>query len=334
MRVKEHPMLRLFVRSNDHLEVAACDVTGVPARPEGAAWYDLFNPTPEEDRFVEESLGIDIPTREEMQDIEPSARLYKEAGAEFMTMTAMTNLDTDQPVKSPITFVLRENVLVTVRYSDPKPIKLFLVRASKPGSLLLGGGESVMLGLVDAFVDRLAQVLETASDEIDSISHEVFAPRGGKRKPQDLQSVIERIGRKGELLTMARESLLSILRLTTFHQAGGEGKKANAALKQEAKTLQRDATALADHAAYLSNKINFLLDATLGLINLEQNQIIKIFTVAAVAFLPPTLVASIYGMNFDVMPELKWGFGYPLAIAIMVASAIVPFAYFKRRGWL
>lgn len=327
-------MLRLFVQNNDFLEVAACDLASVPTKPAGAAWYDLFNPTPEEDRFVSGSLGIDIPTREEMQDIEPSARLYKEAGAEFMTMTAMTNLDTDEPAKSPITFVLRENILVTVRYVDPKPFKLFLVRATKPGGLLNGGGEAVMLGLIEAFIDRLAQVLETASDEIDHISHEVFRRRGEKRAPQDLQSMIERIGRKGELLTLARESLLSILRLTSFHQAGGEGKKATAALKQEAKTLQRDATALADHSAYLSNKVNFLLDATLGLINLEQNQIIKIFTVASVAFLPPTLVASIYGMNFHEMPELDWDFGYPLAIMIMIASAILPFAYFKRRGWL
>jgi|EndMetStandDraft_8_1072994.scaffolds.fasta_scaffold184202_2 magnesium transporter len=330
-------MLRLFIRKDDHLEIAACDLASVPARPEGAVWYDLFNPTPEEDRFVEASLGIDIPTREEMKDIEPSARLYKEAGAEFMTMTAMANLDTDEPVKSPVTFVLRENILVTVRYSDPKPFKLFPVRAAKPGGVLpFGGGEAVMLGLIDAFIDRLAQVLENASDEIDHISHEVFRSRSSsdKRTPQDLQSMIERIGRKGELLTMARESLLSILRVTSYHQAGGDGKKAVAALKLETKTLQRDATALADHAAYLSNKVNFLLDATLGLINLEQNQIIKIFTVASVAFLPPTLVASIYGMNFDVMPELKWIFGYPLAIMIMVASAILPFAYFKRRGWL
>ena len=330
-------MLRLFVSNNDHLEIAACDLASVPAKPAGAAWYDLFNPTPEEDRFVGANVGIDIPTREEMKDIEPSARLYKEAGAEFMTMTAMANLDTDQPVKSPVTFVLRENILVTVRYSDPKPFKLFPVRAAKPGGVSPGGGgEAVMLGLIDAFIDRLAQVLENTSDEIDQISHEVFRSRsrGDKREPQDLQSVIEQIGRKGELLTMARESLLSILRLTSFHQAGGEGKKATAAMRQEAKTLQRDATALADHAAYLSNKVNFLLDATLGLINLEQNQIIKIFTVASVAFLPPTLVASIYGMNFDVMPELKWMFGYPLAIIIMVASAILPFAYFKRRGWL
>ena len=328
-------MLRLFVRNNDHLEVAACDLAGIPARPEGAAWYDLLNPTPEEQRFVGESLGIDLPTREEMQDIEPSARLYKEAGAEFMTITAMTKLDTDEPVKIPVTFVLRENILITVRYSDPKPFKLYAMRAAKPGGITLGGGEGVMIGLIEAVIDRLAQVLENTSDEIDLISHEVFRTRGGdKQKPQDLQSVIESIGRKGELLTMARESLLSIIRLTSFHQVGGEGKKATAPVRLELKTLQRDATALADHAAYLSSKVNFLLDATLGLINLEQNQIIKIFTVASVAFLPPTLVASIYGMNFNIMPELQWEFGYPLAIMIMIFSAILPFAYFKRRGWL
>ena len=325
-------MLRLFVQSSDRLDIAACDLGGLPEKPVGAAWYDLLNPTEDEDRFVEQSLGIDLPTREEMMDIEPSARLYKEAGAEFMTMTAMVNLDTETPAKSPVTFILRENVLITVRHVDPKPFKLFVIRATKSGGRLRGGGEAVMVGLIEAFIDRLAQVLETASDEIDRISHEVFRARSGdKREPQDLQSVIERIGRKGELLTLARESLLSIIRVTSFHQAG-EGKKA--ALKQDIKTLQRDATALADHAAYLSNKINFLLDATLGLINLEQNQIIKIFTVASVAFLPPTLVASIYGMNFAAMPELTWEFGYPFAIAIMVASAIVPFIYFKRRGWL
>ena len=166
-------MLRLFVRNNDHLEIAACDLAGVPAKPAGAVWYDLFNPTPEEDRFVEDSLGIDIPTREEMQDIEPSARLYKEAGAEFMTMTAMTNLDTDEPMKSPVTFVLRETSWSRCAMPTPSLSSSSQSRG-KPGGVLLGGGEAVMLGLIEAFIDRLAQVLEIASDEIDGISHEVF----------------------------------------------------------------------------------------------------------------------------------------------------------------
>ena len=143
----------------------------------------------------------------------------------------------------------------------------------------------------------------------------------------------EQIGRKGDMLTMARESLLTIVRLTSFHQASGNSKQARD-LRQELKILQRDASALSDHASFLSNKINFLLDATLGLINLEQNQIIKIFSVAAVVFLPPTLVASIYGMNYDIMPELHWSYGYPFALGLMILSAIFPYLFFKRKGWL
>ena len=329
-------MLRLFVRNNDHLEIAACDLASVPAKPAGAAWYDLFNPTPEEDRFVEASLGIDIPTREEMKDIEPSARLYKEAGAEFMTMTAMTNLDTDQPVKSPITFVLQGRHPGDGALFRPEAVQAIsgAAPASRAACRSAAASRSCWASSTPSSTGWRRCWKTPATRSTQSRTRCSAPSSGDKHERQDLQSVIERIGRKGELLTMARESLLSILRLTSFHQAGGEGKKATAALRQEAKTLQRDATALADHAAYLSNKINFLLDATLGLINLEQNQIIKIFTVAAVVFLPPTLVASVYGMNFDFMPELKWTFGYPLAIVIMVASAILPFAYFKRRGWL
>ena len=142
-------------------------------------------------------------------------------------------------------------------------------------------------------------------------------------------------GKKGDVLTLARESLVSINRLVTFHQSSGtDDQKAARERRQELKVLQRDTIALSDHAAFLSDKITFLLDATLGLINLEQNQIIKIFSVAAVVFLPPTLVASIYGMNFDFMPELDWPFGYPFALGLMFLSALLPYLFFKRSGWL
>jgi magnesium transporter len=156
-----------------------------------------------------------------------------------------------------------------------------------------------------------------------------------QRKSRDLQEIIERIGSKGDILTLARESLVSITRLSSFHQTYDSGNaKAARDMRQELKVLQRDAAALSDHAAFLNSKINFLLDATLGLINLEQNQIIKIFSVAAVVFLPPTLVASVYGMNFDIMPELHWTFGYPWALGLMILSAILPYLFFKRKGWL
>ena len=328
-------MLRAYIREGDRLVPTDFDPAS-DANLGGAVWYSLTDPTREEDKFVESCLGIDIPTRREMQDIEPSARLYSEDGAEFMTITALIDGEGEQPIKTPITFVLRNDQLVTVRYADPKPFRLyerFVSRANK-GEF---GGERVMIGLLESFIDRLAQLLETTGDGIDQISREVFGNKAKKptRKTRDLQSLIEQIGKKGDVLTLARESLVSINRLVSFHQtAGTDDQRAARERKQELKVLQRDATALSDHAAFLSDKITFLLDATLGLINLEQNQIIKIFSVAAVVFLPPTLVASVYGMNFDFMPELDWALGYPFALGLMFLSALLPYLFFKRSGWL
>jgi magnesium transporter len=341
-RFPELSMLRAYIREGDRLVPSDLDAAGVldqtPAEgmPAPAVWYSLVDPTREEDKFVESCLGIDIPTRREMQDIEPSARLYSEDGGEFMTMTALVEDETGQPTKTPITFVLRNNQLVTVRYADPKPFRLYerLVTRPTQGEF---GGERVMIGLLESFIDRLAQLLETIGDGIDQISREVFGNKSTKptRKTRDLQSLIEQIGKKGDILTLARESLVSISRLVSFHQGTGtDAQRVARERRQELKLIQRDAGALSDHATFLADKITFLLDATLGLINLEQNQIIKIFSVAAVVFLPPTLVASIYGMNFHFMPELSWSFGYPFAIGLMVLSALVPFLYFKRSGWL
>jgi magnesium transporter len=330
-------MLRAYIRQDERLVAMDVDAAEPPTFAGSAVWYNLTDPTKAEDDFVESCLGIDIPTRAEMDDIEPSARLYNEDGAEFMTITALYNSETDEPQKTPITFVLRNNQLVTVRYADPKPFRLFERLVTRPTNNSYTSGERVMLGLIEAIIDRLAQLLETTGDEIDQISREVFRNRtkNVSRKQRDLQGIIEQIGKKGDILTLARESLVSITRLSSFHQTIEAGtNKSVKDLRQELKVLQRDAAALSDHAAFLNNKVQFLLDATLGLINLEQNQIIKIFSVAAVVFLPPTLVASIYGMNFDLMPELHLPFGYPLALGLMVLSAILPYVFFKRKGWL
>ncbi|MEP7241712.1 MAG: magnesium/cobalt transporter CorA [Devosia sp.] len=330
-------MLRAYVRQDERLVPMDVDATEPPSFAGGAVWYNLTNPNKAEDDFVESCLGIDIPTRAEMDDIEPSARLYNEDGAEFMTITALYNSETDEPQKTPITFVLRNNQLVTVRYADPKPFKLFERLVTRPTNNTYTSGEKVMLGLIEAIIDRLAQLLETTGDEIDQISRDVFRNKTTNvtRKARDLEEIIEIIGKKGDILTLARESLVSITRLSSFHQTSeSNSSKLAKDMRQELKVLQRDAAALSDHAAFLNNKIQFLLDATLGLINLEQNQIIKIFSVASVVFLPPTLVASIYGMNFHIMPELSWSLGYPMALGIMVLSAILPYLFFKRKGWL
>jgi len=329
-------MLRIYTASGTHLNCAVIDGLSERADLADAIWYDLIDPTREEEHFVERSLGVLVPTRDEMKDIEPSARLYNEANAEFMTVTALINLHEQDPLKAPVTFVLVGKTLVTIRYVQPRPFEIFEAGAIRPGGRPLASGEMVMLGLLEAFIDRLAQVLETTGDELDAISRDVFRSRVKKaaRKARNLEALIEKIGNKGDMLTLVRESLVSILRLTTFHQSRETATKATRDIRQEFKILQRDAAALGDHAGFMSNKVTFLLDATLGLINLEQNQIIKIFSVAAVIFLPPTLVASIYGMNFEHMPELAWQFGYPMALAGMVGSAILPYLFFKRRGWL
>jgi magnesium transporter len=303
----------------------------------GLVWLDLLDPTPEEDSLVESLLGIVIPTQAEMEEIELSARLYNEDGAEFMTMTALFKLDTEEPSKTPVTFILKGTTLVTVRYAEPKPFLAFLMRAQKPKGIICGSGEQVFLGLLEAMIDRTADALERVGYEIDHISRDVFRKKksSAKQLQQDLRSIIEQIGAKAELLTMVQESLVSISRLAAFHSAPEAATtKAGRETRQLIKLIQRDALSLGEHARTLSSKINFLLDATLGLINLEQNQIIKIFSVAAVVFLPPTLVASIYGMNYDFMPELHWSFGYPFALGLMVLSAVLPYFYFKRRGWL
>lgn len=334
-------MLRSYRREYSHIVlqhegIPAEEPAGVmPAQP---VWIDLYNPAPQDNRFVEQLLSIDLPTREEMQEIEVSARLYQEDGAEFMTLTAASQLETDEPMTSPITFVLKGSTLVTMRYAEPKAFANFVTRAQRPNNVPVANGEQIMMGLIEALLDRMADALERVGTNIDQVSRQVF--RKGKMKAapsgDDLQLAIERIGQDGDLLTKVRESLVSINRVLTYHTNVDQqvDKRVTKEAKARTKVLYRDVVALTDQATFLSSKVNFLLDATLGLINLQQNQIIKIFSVAAVVFLPPTLVASIYGMNFEDMPELKWLFGYPFALGMMIVSAILPYLYFKRRRWL
>lgn len=341
-------MLRIYFREAERLvlrdkseEAVTESLVTEDVVAEGAVapvlWYDLVSPTPAESRHVEQALQLAIPTRDEMEEIELSARLYQEDGGEFMTLTALTNLDGDTPAKTPVTFILKGETLVTVRYADPKPFLAFVHRALRVNAQAYGCGEEVMLGIVESIVDRMADVLERIGNEIDGISREVFRGKAtpSTKKTKDLQSLIEQLGQKGDFLGGVRESLVSISRLVAYHAAlESPQRRPSKEVRQRVKMLQRDAVSLGDHATFLSGKVNFLLDATLGLINLEQNQIIKIFTVASVVFLPPTLVASVYGMNFNLMPELQWHLGYPWAVLLMLLSAALPFYYFKRRGWL
>jgi magnesium transporter len=294
-------------------------------------WLDLYQPSEAEEDAVERALGIEVPTREEMKEIEASSRLYREDDALFMTATLVTNADSETPESSALTFILAGDRLVTVRYADPLPFRAFATYALRhPGAC--GDGYAVFGGLLEAIIDRIADVLEADGADLDRLSREVFS-RSAAQTSRDFQKILSRLGRAGDLASKVRESLVSLGRLLAFAIQGTQarGRKTGSA---RLKTIGRDVASLSDYAAFLNNKVGFLLDATLGMINIEQNAIIKIFSVAAVVFLPPTLIASIYGMNFAHMPELGWPLGYPLALALMVVSAILPYLYFKRRGWL
>lgn len=333
-------MLRVYRREDGRLVSTDLDLTpnSSPADADGALWLDLINPTREEVHFAEHLLGISIPTREEAQEIEVSARLYHEDDAEFMTMTGVSQLESDGPMTTPISFILKGGTLVTIRYAQPKPFFTYAMRAQKPGAVPCINSEEIMLGLVEALIERMAEALEKTGRNLERLSRQVFRykPPGGKAsKSRDFQGIIEEIGARGDLLAMIRESLVSLNRLLAYHNTTGKAAEGpNKDATAWVKDMLQDIVALSDHATYLSNKTNFLLDATLGLINLEQNQIIKIFSIAAVCLMPPTLVASSYGMNFKHMPELEWLFGYPYALALMLITAIIPFVWFKRKGWL
>ena len=301
--------------------------------PEEFLWADLFEPTVEEEKAVEALLTVDVPTRDEMKEIETSNRLYEEGGAVYMTATVGTKLDSGTPGSSPITFILADGRLITNRYVDPLPVHRFMSHVVRSPAACTSA-PTLLAGLLEAFVERIADVLEMVQLELDAVSLAIF-PRSpdASADSHDLQAMIHKIGANGDLISKSRESLVSFQRLLVYVQ-----QSTSVTLSQDQKgrfkSAMRDVQSLSDHATFLSGKVSLLLDAVLGLINLQQNRIIKIFSVAAVMFLPPTLVASVYGMNFHHMPELDQAWGYPLALLAMVASALIPYIYFKRKGWL
>jgi len=325
-------MLSVFVPSTSSLKKATAD--DLAALPDNAVWIDLFNPTPAEDKAVEKLAGIAVPTRDEMQEIEISSRLYIENAARYMTATLMCQSDTATPKTTAVTFILAGHRLVTVRYDVPRPFALVenkLARSCMAGIT----GEMVLMELVDAVIDRCADILERVGADVDQVSHDIFEPESERHgHAKQYSQILIAIGRKGDLTSKVRESLVSVGRVVTFLSAVMEGVKWSKDMREQLKTMQRDVASLTDHASYLSNKITFVLDAMLGVVNLEQNNIIKLFSVMAVVLMPPTLIASIYGMNFKSMPELEWAHGYPLALLAMVAAAEVPYWVFKLKKWL
>jgi len=318
--------------------VKTLELTRIVDLPRETIWLDLLRPSSDEERLVETFLGIDVPTAQEIEEIEDSSRFYQKDSSTYLTVALLTRLDDGQPQSTDVRFILTPNRLISVRYVESKPFRIFSNRLLRDRAA--GKSSDIMMEkMLELVVDDLADILEETALNLDRLARSVFfSSLPGKAAESDagtvdLKQMITEIGRYGEFISEARLSVFNMNRLLIFlSQSSVEWWQpgTNARLQ----TLLRDIRSLNEHASFLANRVNFILDATLGLINIEQNKIIKIFSVAAVVFLPPTLVASIYGMNFRFMPELHWEFGYPVSIGIMIMAAVLPYLYFRRRGWL
>ena len=289
-------------------------------------WIDLLRPTRDEELAVEAALGLDLPTLDEMAALEPSSRLYQDGGATFMSATLLARSHEATPEATPVTFVLAKHVLVTLRYQELRAFTVFSGRATDMDEET---GGSAFLGLMDAVVERLGHILDDTDRKVEEASRAIFQrPEGG-----DFRPLLTSLAQAQSVTALTRTSLVSLSRLLGFaglaHEITHDHDR-----KEHLESLRRDVQSLTEHTAHESTHVSFLLDAALGLINIEQNSIIKFFSVVAVVFMPPTLIASIYGMNFDILPELHLKYGYPLALCAMLVAAILPYVWFKRRGWL
>ena len=302
--------------------------------PPGATWIDLQEPTREEEKLVERALGHNVPTKDELAEIEPSSRLFERDGALYMTLSALRGVKEGRPSTTPIGFVLAGNRLVTVRYATPRPMDAFSEHVRREPELARDA-LTVMVRLLDAIIDRLADELEGSGAELEQISGHIFNKGVDERRipATRLTALLTRIGRAQSLLAKIRESAVSTARLLSFLSASSPI-KANEPAGNHLGSLMTDVSSLIDHSGFLADNLIFLLDAALGLISVEQNAGMKLFSWVALIFLPPTLVAGIYGMNFEHMPELNWLYGYPFALILIVASAVLPIGYFKLRGWI
>ena len=304
--------------------------------PHGATWIDLETPTHEEERLVERCIGLNVPTQEEMAEIEPSSRLYERDGTLYMTISTLWGVSDGTPTTTPIGFVLAGNRLVTIRTHTPKPVRAFVDHVHREPELARDA-PTVLVRLLDAIIDRLADELEAAGGDLEHLSSQIFARHIDDRRipVARLTALLRRIGQAQVLLTKIRYTAVSTSRMLSF--LGGSAlmhDPANQLAKDHLASLTTDAASLSEHSSFLTDNLNFLLDASLGLISIEQNAAMKLLSWAAVVFLPPTLIAGIFGMNFRYMPELGWQYGYAMSLVLMLASGVLPYLYFRRRGWI
>lgn len=296
-------------------------------------WIDLLDPTDADIRQIESLLGVVLPTRESLKDIEPSSRFYTDGPTVYMTASLVMNVDFGLAHLTDVGFVLAGGRLITIRHAEPKPFFLFAADLRRL-PVVPGQGEKLLAYLLDTIVDRTAEILELAVSKIDNVSIAVFGEGARKRRrpPAELEERLIEISSYHRLVSKTRDSLTSLARLCTYVQSL-ETVRADKSTKDLCRIVTHDIQSLSEHATFVSSNISFLLDSALGLINLEQNNIMKLFSVVSVIFAPPMLIAGIYGMNFDKMPELHWSFGYPAALGVMFLTGFLAIYWLRWRGW-
>jgi magnesium transporter len=308
--------------------------------PENVAWIDLLRPEPDEVAFVKRTTGLDVPSIAELSEIESSSRLRNQNGAIYLSAPMVYRANSDQPLTTPVGFVLTRERLITVRFEELNSFTTFANRDLAAESDPLSSA-AVFAGLMDAIADHLADILETIAAELDALSHRLFrtpatkpvARRPPARESADLRIILRRVGHSGDLASKLRDSLLGIGRIMPYASSLAAD-WLPPEIKPRFDTVRQDLLSLSDYDVHIVNKVQLLLDATLGLINVEQNNIIKVLTIVSVVGIPPTLIASMYGMNFKGIPEYDWSWGYPYALVLIALSAILPLIWFKLRGWI
>jgi magnesium transporter len=298
-------------------------------------WVDLESPTPEEKRWVKQHFSLSIPDDAMDEDIEESARFYEEDSGELHIRSDFLIADADEPHTVRVAFILNmmnsdhksRGVLFSIHDEDVPVFRLVRMRARRAVGLI-DDAKDVLLKLFDADAEYSADTIEGIYVDLEKVSTKVLS---GNVTDELAGEVLAAIARHEDLSGRIRRNMMDTRRALSFMM---RSKMLGAEQFEDARQILRDIDSLDSHTAFLFEKINFLMDATVGFININQNKIIKIFSVASVALLPPTLIASLYGMNFRFMPELEWQLGYPFALGLMLASAVVPMWYFRRRGWL
>lgn len=295
--------------------------------PPDAIWIDLFRPLASQIAAVEE-FGVEIPTLADMEEIEISNRLYRHEGVDYLTVVVPGQSTAQEAVSGPVTFILTPERLITVRHHAPRPFETFPTRADR-GTAGCATPGRLFLSLAEEIVGRLADLLEGAGRQLDAAARGVFGG-GASAQARLLQATLEEVGRQGELISRVRLGVMTMERALSFFGTGARADDLKANLKGE----MRDLAAIAVHADFLASRVGLTVDATLGMINLAQNATARIFSFVAVVFLPPTLVASAYGMNFDWMLGLHRPWGYPMALVMMLVSALGTYLFFKWKEWL